>query len=138
MYTNSDKKNVHNLPSAQPNRYIHLHHLVRGIGRLRWASRNILLLCATIFFLVVLQILFHHAFSLLLPFFAVDLRIIQEFITLNTKDTTCKELLGQGNDVKIKEANFSLMPPNRRILLQMTSLVRFVHFLEEKDKKKVV
>jgi hypothetical protein len=53
-----------------------------------------------ILLVVVDQVLIDHLLALPCPFFAIDLGVIQKFITRDTKHTTSKEFSGQGNAVQ--------------------------------------
>jgi len=54
--------------------------------------------------------LFHNARSFSFPFIPIQLRVIEVFVTGHTKDTTGVQLFGQGNNVKVVEANLTLVP----------------------------
>lgn len=49
-------------------------------------------------------------FPLLFPLSSIFARIVEKFITGNTKDTAVTELLCQRYNIKIEEANFTLVP----------------------------
>ena len=65
-------------------------------------------------FLILRFVLFHHLGhylgTLVLPFGTVLLRIVQVLITRDAKHTTVVQLFGQGNNVKVEKANFTLVP----------------------------
>ena len=52
----------------------------------------------------------HRLLAAVFPFLAVVGSIIQVLITGDSKDTTLFELFGQGNNVEIEKAHFTLVP----------------------------
>lgn len=73
----------------------------------------------------------HNILTLLLPLIPVLHGIVEVFITGNTKNTTIRKLLGQGNNVKVKESNFSLVPEGSRVCLGPSLLEGLVHLQKE-------
>lgn len=52
-------------------------------------------------------------------------------VTGNSKDTASKELLGQGDDIKVKESNLPFIPSNGWIVFQSTLFEGLIHLLEQ-------
>lgn len=85
-------------------------------------------LATFLFFVNLFNHFGNHFLATALPFFAVGEGVIEIFVARLAKDPTILELLGQRNNVKVKESNFALVPIEGRIGGCATRLERSVAF----------
>mmetsp|Transcript_30114 Transcript_30114/g.50009 ORF Transcript_30114/g.50009 Transcript_30114/m.50009 type:complete len:205 (-) Transcript_30114:7-621(-) len=88
-------------------------------------------LILTGFLAILFNVLGNHFFSLVCPFTAILQGVVQILITRHSKHTTLLELLGQRNNVVVKEPKLSCIPSSLGVKWKSTLLVGMDHLCKE-------